>query len=390
VKARFQLSRTAELEWLLESGEKVAAKTLYHGTHRQLEELTPRDEHGDPRVKPAIFASPSRTFALAYTGKKWGDRDIEQSTGKGMTLREMRPGALQDIFGGQKGYLHHLSPDSFTALKGRRTAKEVVSYEAVAPKKIEVIPDALKALKRLPDVKLVAYDPTTPETHAAIKRQIRRMGEMTTQDARGYKRWWFEVAPPEMKKMFNAEERAARAEWFEKKAEEEHKLQGHTEVQGIPVAIENRKGSVRKGVDKDGHEWRTKMKAPYGYLEGTKGRDGEEVDAYVGPDKQAPNAYVVHQHKEDGTGYDEDKIMLGLRTKEEAKKLYLAHYDDPKFLGPISTVPVERLKELIGSGNRLDKISAARAMTHELERYRRDPRKVQQAVDWVRDRVRDV
>jgi hypothetical protein len=199
VKARFQLSRTAELEWLLESGEKVAAKTLYHGTHRQLEELTPRDEHGDPRVKPAIFASPSRTFALAYTGKKWGDRDIEQSTGKGMTLREMRPGALQDIFGGQKGYLHHLSPDSFTALKGRRTAKEVVSYEAVAPKKIEVIPDALKALKRLPDVKLVAYDPTTPETHAAIKRQIRRMGEMTTQDARGYKRWWFEVAPPEMK-----------------------------------------------------------------------------------------------------------------------------------------------------------------------------------------------
>ena len=136
-------------------------------------------------------------------------------------------------------------------------------------------------------------------------------------------------------------------------------LQGHTDVQGLNVAIENRKGSVRKGTDSDGHEWKTKMKHPYGYLVGTKGADGEPVDAYVGPDRAAPNAFVVHQHKDTGKGYDEDKVMLGFKGKAEAQKGYLKHYDDKKFLGPTSTVPVERLKEMVGSKKKLVKISEA-------------------------------
>ena len=140
-------------------------------------------------------------------------------------------------------------------------------------------------------------------------------------------------------------------------AEEEHKLQGHTEVQGIPIAIENRKGSVRSGVDKDGKPWRTKMVHPYGYLVGTKGKDGEEVDVYVGPKKDAPEAYVVHQHKSDGKGHDEDKVMLGFKDEAAARKGYLKHYNDPKFLGPISRVTIERLKALIASKKKLVKIS---------------------------------
>lgn len=138
-----------------------------------------------------------------------------------------------------------------------------------------------------------------------------------------------------------------------------HKLQGQTEVQGLPIAIENKAGSIRRGTDKDGHEWETKMQAPYGYLVGTKGADGEPVDCYVGPDKEAPNAFVVHQNKSDGTGYDEDKVILAVRNKAAAKKLYLDHYDDPKFLGPIAKVSVERLKELVASKKQLVKISRA-------------------------------
>ena len=147
-----------------------------------------------------------------------------------------------------------------------------------------------------------------------------------------------------------------------------YKLQGQTAVQGIPIAIENGIGDVRRGVDQDGHEWKTRMSRPYGYIKGTKGADGEEVDAYVGPDKEAPNAFVVHQHKASGKGYDEDKIMLAFKNKAEAKKAYLAHYDDPKFLGPISRVSTERLKELVASKKRLVKISQASyvAMLDEL------------------------
>jgi len=140
---------------------------------------------------------------------------------------------------------------------------------------------------------------------------------------------------------------------------EGHRLQGHAEVQGIPIAVENRKGSVREGTTEDGHHWRTKMRCPYGYIKGTKGADGEEIDAYVGPDKEAPKAYVVHQHKPDGKGFDEDKVILGVKTKEDAKKLYLQHYDDPKFLGPISTMSVEDLKKKVEAGKTIRKLAEA-------------------------------
>ena len=140
--------------------------------------------------------------------------------------------------------------------------------------------------------------------------------------------------------------------------DKEHPLQGHTTHQGLPIAIENRKGSVRSGVDADGKPWRTEMHHPYGYLKGTRGADGEEVDVYVGPKKDAPHAFVVHQHKHTGKGYDEDKVMLGFKDEEAARKAYLKHYDDPKFLGPISKVHIERLKALIASKKKLVKISA--------------------------------
>lgn len=137
------------------------------------------------------------------------------------------------------------------------------------------------------------------------------------------------------------------------------KLQGHTEFQEIPIAIENRKGSVRKGTDKDGKPWRTVMRMPYGFVKGTKGADGEEIDCYIGPHKNAPNVYAVHQHKSDGTGYDEDKLIFGVRSKEEASKRYLQHYNSDKFLGPVKEVPVERLKEMLSTGKKLEKISTS-------------------------------
>lgn len=141
------------------------------------------------------------------------------------------------------------------------------------------------------------------------------------------------------------------------------RLQGRLTVQGIDIAVENQPGSVRKGVGKDGKKWRTVMRFPYGYLVGTEGADGDEVDAYVGPDRDAPDAYVVHQRREDGTGYDEDKVMLGFPDEAAARKAYLAHYDSPKFLGPISRVPVARLRAMVERGGRLEKISGVGSLS---------------------------
>lgn len=150
-----------------------------------------------------------------------------------------------------------------------------------------------------------------------------------------------------------------------KTAEEDFKTQGSIEFQGLKITVENKKGSVRQGVDSDGKKWRTKMKVPYGFFNGTKGADGEEVDVFVGPDKEAKNAYVVHQHKVDGKGYDEDKVILGCTSKEDAIKLYLAHYSDKKFLGPVKEVSMGRLKAMFDTGRLLKKIAAAAAEMEE-------------------------
>lgn len=140
-----------------------------------------------------------------------------------------------------------------------------------------------------------------------------------------------------------------------------YELQGHTTHQGLPIAIENGKGSVRKGVDKDGKKWRTRFKHPYGYIKNTEGKDGEEIDAYLGPNKHAPNAFVVHQRKLDGRGHDEDKVMFGFDSEADARAAYLEHYNKvgPKLLGPISTITVEELKRRLSEKRKHTKLAMA-------------------------------
>lgn len=115
-----------------------------------------------------------------------------------------------------------------------------------------------------------------------------------------------------------------------------HKLQGRIDFQGLPISIENRKGSVRKWYDpmKDEHG-ETKMKYAYGYIRATKGNDGDSIDCYIGPNKESRKVFVVHQNNPKTGKYDEDKVMLGFDSAVQAKKAYLVHYDDPKFLGSI-------------------------------------------------------
>jgi superfamily II DNA or RNA helicase len=210
---------------------------LFHGSPRKVGELKPRNEHGDPRLKSSIFATPSETFALAYAGKKWGDRDLEQSTRGGnasrMILREMRPGALKEIYGGRKGYVYEVPPESFVAVPGRRTSKEVVSTQPVRPIRARVIPNVLEALERTPDVELYKYDANAPETRIAIKRQVKRMSEMDD-GGKGYLKWRLEPAPPETKQMFQEEMMLSR----EKRAG----APGHIYITGLPGAGKTTEG----------------------------------------------------------------------------------------------------------------------------------------------------
>jgi hypothetical protein len=125
---------------------------------------------------------------------------------------------------------------------------------------------------------------------------------------------------------------------------------GSLNFRGLRVDIENKPGDTRSKTSKTGHSWSTLMRLPYGEIDGTKAHDGDKLDVYVGPQRNAPNVYIIHQNfvggPKDGE-YDEDKTMLGFTSPEEAKAAYLAHYTSPKFFRSITTMAFPLFKEVI-------------------------------------------
>ena len=138
-----------------------------------------------------------------------------------------------------------------------------------------------------------------------------------------------------------------------------YELDARMEFQGLPLDIEHTAGSIRRGKDRDGHEWATTFRYAYGYIRGTKGADGEGLDVFVGPNPDAEKAFVVHQQRPDTGKYDEDKILLGWDTAEEAKEAYLDHYDNPKFFGGMVEISMDRLRELAKEKGKLAKVANA-------------------------------
>jgi|GEM_PF-4719257 len=119
----------------------------------------------------------------------------------------------------------------------------------------------------------------------------------------------------------------------------------HTQFQGLDITIVNPRGTLRTGVDPGGHEWAVSMANDYGYIRGSLGVDGDHVDCYVGPCAASEFAYIVHQRRAgDWTAYDEDKCMLGFADEASARAAYLLQYDDPRFLGPVTVMPMAEFK----------------------------------------------
>jgi len=181
---------------------KQAAETLYHGSPEKLDVLEPRDLHGDPRIPKAVFGAPSRDFAMTYSGGKWGDRDLEQSTKwkKGLqkiVMQEMRPGAIQDVYD-QPGYLYDLPGEGFKAPPRRGATWEQINENAVTPSKIEEIKNVLNALETNPNVELLPYSEAAARKRLTSKRRSARLAEMTPDERAGYLEWYAERMPKEL------------------------------------------------------------------------------------------------------------------------------------------------------------------------------------------------
>ena len=108
---------------------------------------------------------------------------------------------------------------------------------------------------------------------------------------------------------------------------------------GLHIAIETPAGTVRRGVG-----WEKRLPFAYGEFVGTLGTDGDPVDVFVGLDEQAPIAWVVRaQRYGRWSEYDEDKVMVGFQTADDAKRAFLLGYTDERFYGGIEPISMVEL-----------------------------------------------
>ena len=136
---------------------------------------------------------------------------------------------------------------------------------------------------------------------------------------------------------------------------------GTVNVQGLTIDLENLAGSIREGKGAKGKSWRTKMRYHYGEIRKTKGTDRDKLDVYIGPNPQSKKVFIVHQNHPGGHPkagqYDEDKIMLGFNSAEEAKRGYLKQYDRKDFFRSITEMPMTQFKKSVFGENKGEKVA---------------------------------
>lgn len=130
----------------------------------------------------------------------------------------------------------------------------------------------------------------------------------------------------------------------ESQAEAGNYQKGHVYIQGLDVSIETTKGSKRPGKD-------IAMPCHYGYIRRTKGKDGDNVDVFVGGCPECELVFVIDQAF-DGK-FDEHKVMIGFQSEREAKEAYRASYPSGwQGLGAINPMTMVDFKEWLADGKR--------------------------------------
>jgi hypothetical protein len=131
---------------------------------------------------------------------------------------------------------------------------------------------------------------------------------------------------------------------------------GHLRLDGYNITIENPKGSVRRGTDSKGNEWKNTLNNDYGYIRGTKGVDGDHIDVYLSDNPAEGNVFVIDQVNPETREFDEHKVMYGFNSEEEARNAYLANFSEGwNGLGTITEVTKDEFRKWIDSSHRKTK-----------------------------------
>jgi hypothetical protein len=122
----------------------------------------------------------------------------------------------------------------------------------------------------------------------------------------------------------------------------------HIVLHGLPITIENARGSTRRGIGGDGKPWESVLPAHYGYIKGTNGADGDHVDCYIGKHPASRRVFVVNQLDHETGKFDEHKVMLGYPIKKWAIRDYEKAFSDGKGkdrVGSVAEMSIEQFKD---------------------------------------------
>ncbi|MCK5136629.1 MAG: hypothetical protein KAR19_12625 [Bacteroidales bacterium] len=139
----------------------------------------------------------------------------------------------------------------------------------------------------------------------------------------------------------------------EAKIEAGNYKKGHVSIQGLDITIENPKGSTRSGTDQDGKKWSQIINNTYGYFKRSMGKDGDQIDVFLGENIESDKVFVVDQVDTKTGAFDEHKTMVGFDSVEEAREAYLSNYEEGwQGLGAITEMSMVEFKKWVDSGTR--------------------------------------
>jgi hypothetical protein len=136
---------------------------------------------------------------------------------------------------------------------------------------------------------------------------------------------------------------------------------GKIRLHGLDITIENPRGSIRSGVDKDGKPWNVRLPDHYGYLNRTEGSDGDHVDCYIGRHPMSSRVFVVDQVDADSGEHDEHKCLIGYETEEQAVSAYKRAFSDGRGadrIGSVEEMDIDEFKEWLHDNGDLPKYAA--------------------------------
>src|ERR1017187_1347795 len=142
------------------------------------------------------------------------------------------------------------------------------------------------------------------------------------------------------------------------KGESKERVRDRYKFASIPISIEYPMGIRRVIKNPRGKVvYDRLMEHDYGFIEGTFGRDGDEIDVVVGPDEKAETVYVVKMidlGADEAQRQDEDKVLIGFPDEAWARDAFLSMYPPP-FMGGMLAMPVQQL---------IEKLAFHKALTH--------------------------